>query len=69
MPQVLVYPTNYPNRPKVAEADELLRHTGLRNITDDLPQDVIGEAVTESANKAWKAGIDPTTVRFIVEFS
>jgi hypothetical protein len=36
-----------------------------REITDDIPADVVGECVAEAVHKA---GYDPTTIRFKVRF-
>lgn len=37
-----------------------------RDITDDLPADVIGECVTEAVSNAWKNGFDPVAPEFVV---
>lgn len=40
--------------------------SSVREITDDLPSDVIGECVTEATHKAWSAGFDPAIGDFCV---
>ena len=37
-----------------------------REITDDLPADIIGKAVVVATQRAWRAGFDPTVSPFIV---
>lgn len=39
-----------------------------REITDDIPADVIGECVATVVQRAWRAGYDPTTIMFKVRF-
>jgi hypothetical protein len=38
----------------------------IKDITDDLPADVIGECVTEAVHKAWFAGHDPALPPFVL---
>jgi hypothetical protein len=38
----------------------------IKDITDDLPADVIGECVTEAVHKAWCAGHDPALPPFVL---
>lgn len=37
-----------------------------REITDDLPVDVIGECIAEAVNNVWRQGIDPANKLFRV---
>jgi len=40
-----------------------------REITDDLPADVIGECVVAVCQRMWKAGEDPVNQVIVVRFS
>lgn len=37
-----------------------------RDITEDLPPNIIGECVAEATNLAWNKGYDPTVPPFVV---
>ena len=63
MPQV--HATVYPHGNSVPGTPGHFIET--REITHDLPADVIGECVTEAVHRAWRAGYDPARNGFIVE--
>lgn len=40
--------------------------SAIRDITEDLPADVIGECVAEAVQKAWRDGADPAHPDFVM---